>query len=283
MRIYATLLCVVLLLGIASAGHCQWWWMGTMNAATTARWAGMGATGIAAANDVAAIDFNPANLPNMELDGMDMGRPLAWGATATYGAGDDDDRFFDDLSLKIGAVSNEGKWGAGFSYERPSGPGWDSNIWSLGYGAICNPRWSWGISAARDEWSNNSETWINAGLLYSIPQPTAAPIRVGVLVTNILEDRNAPRMYNVGVAVPVGEKVLLAVDYWDVTDEDWWPHWNFGAEVAVAPEWCVRAGRLDEDWTMGVGYREARLRLDAAYIDARGDENQWLVSGSIPF
>ena len=281
MRIYATLLCVVLLLGIASAGHCQWWWMGTMNAATTARWAGMGATGIAAANDVAAIDFNPANLPNMELEGMDMGRPLAWGATATYGAGDDDDRFFDDLSLKIGAVSNEGKWGAGFSYERPSGPGWDSNIWSLGFGA--NARggaWSWGVSATRVDWDGSSATWYNAGLVCPIPQPQGAPIRVGVLVTNILEDRNAPRMYNVGVAVPVGEKALLAVDYWDVTDEDWWPHWNFGAEVAVAPEWCVRAGRLDEDWTMGVGYREAKFSLDAAYIDQ--SDAQWLVSGSFP-
>ena len=74
-----------------------------MNAWTTARWAGMGGTGIAAANDAAAIDFNPANLPHMELDGVDMGRPLAWGGTATYGSGT-----FDDLSLKIGTVSNQG-------------------------------------------------------------------------------------------------------------------------------------------------------------------------------
>ncbi len=276
MRMYATLLCVVLLLGIASAGHCQWWWMGVMNGTTTARWAGMGAAGIAAANDVAAIDFNPANLPHMELDGVDMGRPLAWGGTATYGGGD-----FKELSLKIGAVGNEGKWGAGFSYERPSGPGWQDNIYGLGYGAICGPRWSWGISATRDQWSGNSATWVNAGALCTIPQPHGAPITTGLLVTNILEEDNDPRFINLGVAVPVGEKLLLAVDYWDITAE-WSKRWNFGAEVAVAPEWCVRVGQLDEDWTVGAGYRKDKLSVDAAYIDQRGDD-QWLISGSIPF
>ncbi len=278
MRIYATLLCVVLLLGIASAGHCQWWWMGVMNDMTTARWAGMGGTGIAAANDAAAIDFNPANLPNMQFDSVDMGGPLTWGGTATYGGGMDD-----DLSLKVGAVGEGGKWGAGLGYERPSGSGWHSNIYGLGYGAVCGPRWSWGVSATRDEWDSRSETWVNAGALYAIPQPQGAPIKVGLIISNILEDNNDPRMYNLGVAVPIGEKILLAADYWDLTDEDWWKHWNCGVEVAVAPEWCVRVGRFDEDFTtVGAGFRQGRLSLDAAYIDFPWEE-QWLVSGSIPF
>jgi len=278
MRIYATLLCVVLLLGIASAGHCQWWWQGVMNLNTTARWAGMGATGIAAANDAAAIDFNPANLPNMEFDSVDMGGPLTWGGTATYGWGDRD-----DLGLKVGAVGDGGKWGAGLGYERPSDSGWHDDIYGLGFGArMSNPGWTWGVSATRDDYDSYSYTWYNAGVLCSIPQPQGAPIKVGLIMSNILEDDNDPRFYSLGVAVPVGEKILLAADWWDITDE-WWEHYNFGAEVAVAPEWCVRVGRLDEDWTMGVGFRKARLHLDAACIKQEHDDNQWLVSGSIPF
>ena len=250
--------------------------MGVMNAWTTARWAGMGGTGIAAANDAAAIDFNPANLPHMQFDSVDMGGPLTWGGTATYGGGD-----FDDMSLKIGTVSNEGNWGAGFSYERASDSGWHDTILSLGYGAICGPRSSWGISATRDEMSGRSETWINAGALYAIPHSQGAPIKVGLIVSNILEDDNDPRFYNLGLAVPVGEKLLLAVDYWDITDK-WSKQWNFGAELTVAPEWRVRLGQLDEDWTGGAGYRKDKLSLDAAYIDYPWD-SMWLVSGSTPF
>ncbi len=278
MRIYATLLCVVLLLGIASAGHCQWWYGGVMNAWPTARWAGMGGTGIAAANDAAAIDFNPANLPNMEFDSVDMGRPLAWGGTATYGGGD-----LDELSLKIGAVGNEGKWGAGFGYEDVGSSG-NSNIWGLGYGAVCGPRWSWGVSATRDEWKWGTLTWINTGVLCNIPQPAAPPIKVGLIVSNILEDDGDSRLYNLGVAVPVGDRLLLAADAWDITEE-WERFFNFGAEFAVAQDWCVRAGQLNKDWTMGVGYRKARLSLDAAYLISEKDwrDDQWLVSGSIPF
>ena len=101
-------------------------------------------------------------------------------------------------------------------------------------------------------------------------------------MSNILEDDGDPRFYNLGVAVPVGERILLAADYWDITDE-WDGFLNLGAEVAVAPEWCVRVGKWDEDWTMGVGCRMPRLHLDAAYIDQEHDDAQWLVSGSIPF
>ena len=103
-----------------------------------------------------------------------------------------------------------------------------------------------------------------------------------MLATNVLEDDGPPRFYSVGVAVPIGDKALLAVDYWDVTDE-WWEHWNFGAEVNVAPEWCVRVGQLDEDWAGGVGFRHGRLSVDAAYIVQQHSDNHWLVSGSIPF
>jgi hypothetical protein len=279
MRIYATLLCVVVLLGMASAGYCQWWWMGTMTAATTARWAGMGGAGIAAANDAAAIDFNPANLPNMELDGVDMGRPLAWGGTATYGDGD-----IYDMSVKIGAHSSGGKWGAGFSYERLKQTTWYSNIWGLGYGAVCGPGWSWGVSATRDEWKWGTATWINGGVACNIPQVAAPPIRVGLIVSNILEHDNDPRFYNLGVAVPVGENLLLAADAWDITDE-WERFFNFGAEFGVARDYCVRAGRLDEDWTVGGGYREDRFSLDAAFVKRQDDwrDDQWLVSGSMPF
>jgi len=237
----------------------------------------MGATGIAAANDATAIDFNPANLPNMALDGADGITPLSWGGTATYGMGD-----YTNLSVKIGAVGNEGKWGAGLGYEHPNA-GWNQDIWGLGFGANAGGgAWSWGVSATRAQWSGGSKTWINAGLVCNIPQVAAPPIRVGVLATNILENYGTPRLYNVGVAVPIGDRVLLAADYWDVTDE-WGRLLNFGAEVAVGPEWCVRAGRLNEDWTTaGAGYRNAKFSLDVAYIDEQDDE-QWLVSGSIPF
>ncbi len=279
MRIYATLLCVVLLLGIASAGHCQWGRMGVMNAFSTARWAGMGGAGIAAANDAAAVQFNPANLPRMQFDSADMGGPLTWGGTATYGSG-----HHDDLSVNAGVVGAGGKWGAGFSYERPSGSGWQDNIYGLGFGASADTgAWSWGVSATRDhEQCCGTWTWYNAGVLCAIPQPSGAPITAGLLVTNILEDDNNPRFYNVGVAVPVGERILLAADWWDITDE-WWEHYNFGAEVAVAPGWCVRGGRLDEKWTAGVGFRQGRWSLDAAFIEMGWTDNWWLVSGSIPF
>ena len=285
MRIYATLLCVVLLLGLASAGYCQWWWMGVMNAGTTARWAGMGGAGIAAANDAAAIDFNPANLANLEMVGADTSGRMSWGGAATWGGGS-----FEDLSLKIGARSNQGDWGAGFSFERPSDSGWHDNIWSLGYGArLGSGGSSWGVSAIRDDefcscGNVHRNTWVNAGYLHALPQGVAPPIKIGLLITNLLEDENDPRFFNLGVAVPVGEKLLLAADAWDVTDE-WERFFNFGAELAVAPDWCVRAGRMDTDWTVGAGYRKARLSLDVAFI--RADDflydNQWLVSGNFPF
>ena len=283
MRTYATLLCVVLLLGIASAGYCQWWYMGVMNDFTTARWAGMGGAGIAAANDAAAIDFNPANLANLDMIGVDGNASLSLGGTATYGGGGDD-----DISLKIGVRSEN--WGAGLSYERPSGSSWHDNIWGLGYGARLGSRGSsWGVSAMRDDndcycGSIHRRTWVNAGVLFALPRGVAPPIKIGLLVTDLLEDDNSPRFYNVGVAVPVGEKLLLAADAWDLTDE-WDGFFNFGAELAVGPNYCVRAGRLDTDWTVGAGYRKHKFSLDAAYITADDllYDDQWLVSGSFPF
>jgi len=248
-----------------------------MNAFSTARWAGMGGAGIAAANDAAAIDFNPANLPRMQFDSADMGGPLSWGGTATYGGGR-----YDDLSVKVGVVGDGGQWGAGLGYERPSGSGWHDNIYGLGFGAMGGPTWNWGVSATRDDWGSGRVTWYNVGVLCAIPQAQGAPIRVGLLVTNVMEEINHPRFYNLGVAVPVGERILLAADYWDITDE-WESFLNFGAEVTVAPEWCVRGGRRDESWTMGVGCRQGRLSLDAAYYVSHSGDNQWMVSASSPF
>ncbi len=52
--------------------------------------------------------------------------------------------------------------------------------------------------------------------------------------------------------------------------------------MTVAPEWRMRLGRRDDDWTAGVGYRKAKLSLDAAFIDLPQD-SQWLVSTSFTF
>jgi hypothetical protein len=313
---------VVLLLAISTAGFCQINLVGLYADSATARWMGMGCTGIAAANDEGALDFNPANLATMKLGKKCDPSATDWEGSLTWGDGS-----FNELSEKIGVVRPCDNWGAAVSYEHASGSagaiplsaaispaaeyesGWTDNIFQAGYGhkisgtglSVGASVLSWsgnlgeivgdGVAPADDGRSFSGDTLTNLGVLYEFPMHNLPPLRVGAVWQNIFSQiaftHTEVSPFDAGIAIPVCPGLTLAADALDVT-KTYAPADSVGAEYCMKDGLSLRAGDYVGNFTAGAGYRKDNWRLDVAYdrdVDNYFSDNaaQWTVTGSVRF
>lgn len=266
--VVAVLVCVVLASGV---------W-----AQTTARSLGMGGTGIGVADDAAAWFQNPAGLGALNIpaaEGKTWGNDVAgeyvdWGDTDAwaldwsgwqpnklmgFGAGVADD---EDYATYFGA-------GFGMNYKQTP--------------------FSFGISALfEDPDTGDSNTYFDLGLMYRFAQPEKQPIRVGLVISDITDETDNGPFFDLGVAWPATDKLLIAADATDLTDEvDF--QFSAGAEYkfGVNSEWAARIGAMDNgdghDLTLGLGYKFVNnWRLEAAFVDADPDST-WSIGAGVTF
>jgi hypothetical protein len=264
--IVAVVVCVVLTSGV---------W-----AQTTARSLGMGATGVGVADDAAAWFQNPAGLGALNLKVQDE-KLWANAVDGTYVDWGDEDGFAIDWSgwqpAKLWGV------GAGFA------SGDDENDYGAGFGATFkNTPFSWGVNVmVEDPDPGSTNTYFNVGLMYRFVQPEKEPVRLGLLVRDLTDESNNGPFLDLGVAWPATDKLLVAVDFNDVTDEvD--TQINAGVEYkfGLTNEWAGRAGMVDNgdghDLTLGAGYSVKNWHFDAAWVSSDPD-NTWSVSAGVNF
>ena len=137
---------------------------------------------------------------------------------------------------------------------------------------------SFGINFFRDDpFTGDPETSVNAGFMYRFEQPDKDPLRLGLFIRDLTDVYDGSMMFDLGLAWPVTNDFLFAVDVRDITNEiD--TQVNAGAEYWFGPQrdWALRAGVNDNlvgtDFTMGLGYVFSRdIRVDAAVQDGDTD------------
>lgn len=256
---------------------------------------GMGSTGVGVADDGAAWYQNPAGLGALNLaaqeDKMwandviggfaDMGSDTAWGATWSgwqpakamgFGAG-------------FGDVENSGTTlGGGF------GMAIKNSALSLGVNVVSFDRddYSYSMPVSKSPGSSGTTTTFDLGALYKFAQPEKAPISVGLVVRDITDEDQTH--FDVGVAWPATDKLLIAVDVLDIADDfGYGAMFNAGAEMKFGEmnEWTARIGEVDDgdnnNLTLGAGYAFANnWRLDAAWVDSDHDSS-WSVAAGFGF
>ena len=324
-RTYIVVL-VLALLALGLAAHAQ-------VLGTTARYLGMGLTGIAAADDAGAVDFNPANLGSLNLRPLDesynvrppqLDKPLwmAQGEVTSAVSGDLDFTAFHAAAYYINHVHK--KHGFGVSFQTLEGgvlgqDGLDTEqyqptesgvpsleTFTVGYGHVYHhENWGWGLSlshktafqprlvvagAIRPSFINpepgpagrHTVNTLQGGLLWRLPQGQKAPIRLGLVVEDLLNDSGVGLQFHVGASVPVGQSLTLNADYLDVTDQVM-NTVNVGAEYYVTPKWILRVGDANlfetggssSVFTAGAGWQTPRWNADLAWLsglEGLGDE-----------
>lgn len=233
--------------------------------AQTARFWALGYTGIAAADDAAAIDFNPANFASLDIAPPyrpdEAGRPWDWQVALSSDVRGD----LDLQGINFAGVNTRNNWGFGAAYYDASIGGWGAEYLELGFGAsLGDPDWQWGVSA----WREDSETSFNVGLLHQCHgrNSHAGPIKFGLVVEDVTNEYGDGPWLNAGVAVPlaawVGADVLLSADWWGIND---YSEVNVGLEWTTERNWVFRAGLNDlDEFGFGVGYANCDWRLDVS-------------------
>ncbi len=256
MKLYASIICVVLLLMVAAAGHCQ-----------TARSWGMGGTGLAVTNDAGVVYYNPAGLPWVSVPALDGG---LWGAQAVGAIEVKGDTDYKTIGA-VGVQPDRGQ-GIGGYWGDDSCSSW----WGVSYGQMADHVWSWGAGISHC----CGDTIYSAGFLYRWQAPAAPPVNLAFTIDDITDQWGGP-FFNVGAALPVASNILVAADLYDITNEDD-TIFNIGAEVSILDGWCVRGGLADGDLTLGVGYRGPfGWTIDAAYINNDSGDDTFVIGGSM--
>jgi len=246
---------------------------GTVASAQTARYWGMGNTGVAAANDAAATGFNPANLAFLDVTppaGLysqydPITQPWDWQAAGTVEASGD----WDYKAVHFAGRNNQDDWGIGACWQE-AGPG---DSWGLGFGAQAGARWGWGLSVEDiDTMGASGDTYFNGGLLYLAPQPDDDPVKLGLYLRDLTDETGSGPLVNLGIAIPLmarlGENMILSADWLDATNEVE-AQGNVGVEYTAADTWTLRAGLVDgEQVTAGIGYDGGAWKLDAAWVES---------------
>lgn len=233
----------------------------------TPRAIGMGGAAIGVADDAAAWLENPAGLPSLNVpcpEGKDWGHDII-GAFANVS---DTDIFGVTWS---GMKPSDGLGvGAGFLDIEDGG-----NVFGAGAGyAFRNSPFSVGANLAfLNPEVGDDQTVVNAGAMYRVMRTDRAPIKIGLTVNDITDEIGGA-FWNVGVGIPVTEKLLVAIDVNDISDEiD--TTVNGGVELTLGNqnEWKVRAGAIDtgddHELTLGVGYKkpDANWRADFGFAN----------------
>ena len=282
--IAATLVCLLLAAG-------AW-------AQETPRWLGMGGAGIGVADDAVAWLQNPAGLGALNIP-VPEGNP--WGHDAIGAYGRTDTGWGDKVD--VWGITWSGKdaehqlgIGAGYGDIEDSGQ-------SFGAGFGMNYRdtpFSWGVNVVREEPDSallDSHTICNVGFMCRFPQPERAPIRVGLVVSDVFSETEVDLpggseggiALDLGVGWPATDRLLVAVDVTDVFGA--WadgPNLSGGLEFTAGTndEWRLRAGALDtgdgHDLTLGAGYVWNNWRVDAGWEDTDAG-SFWTVGAGAHF
>jgi len=266
--IVAVLVCVVLTSGV---------W-----AQTTSRSLGMGGTGTGVADDAAAWFQNPAGLGALNVPCQE-GKTWANDAVGTFADyGDVNGWALDWSGWQPAKLMG---FGAGFADIED-----DVQIIGAGFGMNYKQTpFSWGVNIENvnpDDYLLDSNTYFNIGLMYRFPQPEKAPLRLGLVIADVTDESDNGPFFDLGVAWPATDKLLIAADVDDLTDEvD--VSFSAGAEYlfGMENEWAARLGALDNgdghDLTLGLGYAfKNNWRVDAAFVDSDPDST-WSVSAGV--
>ncbi len=246
----------------------------TVAFAQTARYLGMGMTGIAVADDAGALQFNPANLASLDIalpaaahpQYDPWAHPWDWQVAGSLEVSGD----LDYKALHLAGGNSQNGYGLGAYWADTMG----ADEWSVGFGVQQGANWSWGLGVQNLGSGGGSDTLLHAGLLYEVPQEDASyePVRLGLHLQDLTDETNNGPFFNLGIAVPLArclrEDVLLVADWWDVSDEiD--STYNLGVEYVAPNEWAVRAGLIGGDeLTAGLGYDGGTWKLDLAWAES---------------
>lgn len=280
--VVAVLVCVVL----AGSAWAQ------LPVAFSPRGMAMGGAGVAVADDSSAWFQNPAGLAALNLSCRE-GKSWANDVSASYISfgGVDSTPFdsFDAFRASWSGFMPEKGVGVGAGYANVDDLG---TLVGAGVGTkIGNTGLSLGLNITNLDPAFvgvPDETLLNLGAMYLINQGAdKAPIRVGVTVNNVTaEDLFGvpwdPVFVNFGVAWPITNDLLIAVDLTDLTEElnDLIPimpgmQVNGGIEYRFGSnrEWAIRGGiinlpvpTVDTQFSAGVGYSFGRYHVDAAWV-----------------
>jgi hypothetical protein len=254
---------------------------------------GMGLVGIGVADDSSAWFQNPAGLAALSLSPQE-GKLWAHDLSASYisfgGIKSTPFDSFEAFRASWSGFKPDSKVGVGAGYMNidDAGVGIGAGI-GVGIGDT-------GLSVGLNVINVDpffvglpNETLLNAGLMYRIDQGAGkAPIRIGLTYNNVTDESYGgflpiPSCLNLGIAWPISNDLLLALDVQDLTEaikDDYGPgapgmHFNGGVEFrfGAAREWAVRAGAMDIDvsaidtfFTAGLGYEFGRYRVEGAWV-----------------
>lgn len=262
----ALLFAIVVCLLATSAAFAQ---VTPNGALWTPRSTAMGSTGIGVADDAAAWFQNPAGLaalrPQCETEDE------LWAAEITGGFGK-------NLGQNAGVLTVSG-WqparlvGLGFGYGDVEDTG---RAWGIGFGMnYSDTPFSFGLNFVRDDpVVGDPETSLNVGLMYRFAQPDKDPLRLGLYLRDVTDVYDNGLIFDLGVAWPATNELLLAVDFRDIFNEvD--TQINAGAEYWFGSDrdWAARVGvndsATDTNLTFGLGYVFSRdIRVDASVVDS---------------
>jgi len=274
----------------------------------SARQLGMGGAGIAVADDAFAWTVNPAGLANLASKPKE-GAKWSWDVAGSYGQSN---------SIDFGPVDEKVKyWDIDFGACDPAagmgfGGGWaegkidpvKADIYGAGFGMKLRSEackgLSWGVNVQRakvdvdtgdpDDDFSGSKTLFNAGLMYEVPIAEGKAIKLGLVVNDVTDELGDAvgggpvgsfigRTWSMGVALPVSDKLTLAIDNRGVGET---LHiWNAGLEWK-SNGWAARVGDWDGSLTLGAGYKGTNWFVDAAYGNAPINKVMGLIGGSAP-
>ncbi len=280
MKHLATVVTVVVLLLASSLAFAQYTTTVLIEGVglVPARQMGMGAVGVAAADDAGAINYNPANLASLNIappPGMysqydPYAKPWNWQIAGTAEVSGD----LDFWGIHLAGTNPQSDWGVGASYQSIS-PSSESHWWLAGTGAqLGSSNWQWGVSVM-DADLYGGKTTFNVGLLYTRQLPGSLPLRIGLTAEDVTDELNIGPFFNVGIAysltVAGDQQLLLAADLLDATDE-LNSIVNAGVEFQPCANWAIRGGVIDIDdssnATAGIGYHSGAWQVDVAWQES---------------
>lgn len=246
----------------------------------TPRAIGMGGTAVGVADDGLAWQQNPAGLGALNVPCAE-GKPWGHDVIGAFLNVDDTDIW----GITWSGWKPEQRLGVGAGYLNLDG---DVNVFGAGVGlAIKESPFSVGANfIVVDPDGGSSSTLLDAGVMYRILRENKAPVRLGLTVTDITDEIGGA-FWNIGGSGNITDKLLLAVDILDLTDEvDTMV--NAGVEYTAGRqnEWRLRAGLVDtgddHELTLGAGYAkpDSRWRFDFGWANTDPD-NLWTIGAGV--
>lgn len=242
----------------------------------------MGEAGVGLADGPDAIGYNPAGLPFMNWYGED-GYGSQWIGSASGLISLDIDTGNDDDADRYGAFysgrATDMSWGLGALYSHIGFDSSDSDLFGVGAGVALDDSRELTLGAAVffetvdspvsvEQAGDDDFTSFDIGAMWRSMDQQSNTWRVGLVATDVSEEYGN-LYWRLGASVETSERLILAVDLFDVTDE-FDSHVNVGAEYPLEVDGAVvplRAGLLDGDLTLGAGWRMSTWEFGVSFQD----------------